>query len=44
MDLHVSRRFDLETALVVFALLAALLMLIAVTAVSSLDITNDKRR
>jgi hypothetical protein len=32
-----------ETLLIVYALLAALFMLIGVTAVSSLDFTNNKR-
>jgi hypothetical protein len=30
--------------LVVFALLAAILMLVGITAVSAIDFTNDKRR
>lgn len=34
----------LETPLIVFALLAAILLLIATTAVSALDFTNGKRR
>jgi len=30
--------------LIVFALLAAILLLVAITAVSALDFTNEKRR
>jgi hypothetical protein len=33
-----------ETHVIVFALLAAILVLIGITAVSSLDLSNNKRR
>ena len=44
MDLLSSGQITRRSPLVVIALLAALLMLIGVTAVSSLDFTNTKRR
>jgi hypothetical protein len=44
MDLHFPRSIDRETPLIVYALLAAVLMLIGITTVSSLDFTNTKRR
>lgn len=44
MDLHLPRLIDRETPLIVYALLAAVLMLIGIAAVSSLDFTNTKRR
>jgi hypothetical protein len=44
MDLLFLPSIDRETRLIVYALLAAVLMLIAIAAVSSLDFTNTKRR
>ncbi len=44
MDLHFPRLIDREKPLIVYALLAAVLLLIGITAVSSLDFTNTKRR
>ena len=44
MDLHLGRLTDRENPLIVYALTAAVLMLIGVTAISSLDFTNGKRR
>ena len=35
---------DQETTLIVIVLLAAILMLVGITAVSALDFTNGKRR
>ncbi len=44
MDLHLPPSIGQETPLIVYALFAAILVLIGVTAVSSLDFTNTKRR
>jgi hypothetical protein len=44
MNLPLFPLIDREKPLIVYALSAAVLMLIGVTAVSSLDFTNGKRR
>lgn len=44
MDLHLFRLIDRESPLIVYALSAAIITLIGITAVSSLDFTNGKRR
>jgi uncharacterized membrane protein YeaQ/YmgE (transglycosylase-associated protein family) len=43
MDLHLSTATTEETTLIVYALVGAILMLIILTAVSSLDTSNKRR-
>jgi hypothetical protein len=43
-ELQPALKISQETPLIVYALLAAILMLIGITATSSLDFSNGKRR
>lgn len=42
--MQLTLKISQETPLIVYALLAAILMLVGITAISSLDFTNGKRR